>query len=532
MVDSILNVRGEIYVKTLRNRLKSTSLESLSQRIDKIRGDTVYFYLNRDDRDMLQAELYNFSVLTPPSQKHKITMASGIDEVLEGTAYPTYTQYLEIMEFFKDSFPGYCTIDTIGTSINGHLMLTARLGSSGKGLFELPRVALSSSLHGDEVTGYSLLLLLLKEILYHRDQLPFSEILENLHLFVTPMLNPDGTYFQSDESFNGATRFNVNGVDLNRNFPDPYQGDYPNGYSRQKETQAIMDYMQIIRPNLSANYHGGSEVVNYPFDCWSSLHADDDWFYFISREYADTARYYYPGYMNSSEFDRGVTNGYDWYQVWGGLQDYITYFLRGRDLTLEISNIKIPAESAIITYWNANKNAMINFIQQAMYGIHGRVIDRKTKEPLEALIELENHDSLNAQVFSSSASGMFFRYLKEGSYDLKVSANGYQTKHITDFSVYDYSTQNLLVELSGDDVKMYPNPFNREFYVFHYAENPGTAEVSIWNMKGALQYFTQFSLTPGENELHINPGIIFGGIYILEIKTEGKVERMKVVYEE
>jgi hypothetical protein len=36
---------------------------------------------------------------------------------------------------------------------------------------------------------------------------------------------------------------------------------------------------------------------------------------------------------------RGVTNGYDWYRITGGRQDYVTWFLRGREVTIEVSTI-------------------------------------------------------------------------------------------------------------------------------------------------------------------------------------------------
>ena len=57
--------------------------------------------------------------------------------------------------------------------------------------------------------------------------------------------------------------------------------------------------------------------MNYPWDRWSVQHADNGWFYMISRAWADTVHIYSgQGYMNY--LDNGVTNGYDWYVVYGG----------------------------------------------------------------------------------------------------------------------------------------------------------------------------------------------------------------------
>ena len=45
-------------------------------------------------------------------------------------------------------------------------------------------------------------------------------------------------------SVDGATRFNANQVDLNRNFPDPVKGDHPDSYIWQTETVAMMEFMK------------------------------------------------------------------------------------------------------------------------------------------------------------------------------------------------------------------------------------------------------------------------------------------------
>ncbi len=53
---------------------------------------------------------------------------------------------------------------------------------------------------------------------------------------------------------------------------------------------------------LSANFHGGVEVVNYPWDTWERRHPDDDWFIDLSRDYADLAQADSPaGYMTTLE---------------------------------------------------------------------------------------------------------------------------------------------------------------------------------------------------------------------------------------
>jgi hypothetical protein len=528
-LDSILDERGEVYVSVPHSRLKSTSLQAISHRIDQLRNDSLFMYLGKSDREFILSELDKIEILTTPSERFEVNMASGIDEVLSGTAYPTYSQYLEIMQMFRDSFPEICSIDTVGKSTNGRLLLAARLGTSQKSLFELPRVILSSTIHGDEVVGYSMMLLLLNELLENNQTAEVRDMLDNLNLFIIPVTNPDGTYFISNETVSGAKRFNANGVDLNRNFPNPLKGDHPDGNSWQQESFSMMDFLKKIRPNLSANYHGGAEVVNYPFDTYIDLHADDDWFKFISREYADSAIYYFPGYMGSPQFDNGITNGFQWYVAYGTMQDYVTWFLRGRELTLEISNIKMPPASSILTYWNANRNSMYNLIRQAKFGLQGKVTDVEDNSPLEAEIIILNHDSLHSEVFSHKETGMFFRYLKEGFYDLEIHSDGYWTKRIDSYQVEDYTTKYLSIELMNDEIIAYPNPFENDLKIFLNSDIEDKLLVKIWGLNGSVVYENYFSLTQGENQIKIIPRLQSNGLYILEISSKHFTKKFKIV---
>lgn len=58
-------------------------------------------------------------------------------------------------------------------------------------------------------------------------------------------------------------RYNSQGFDLNRNFPDYFK---TNNKDKQPETEAMKLWIARIQFVISANLHGGALVASYPFD--------------------------------------------------------------------------------------------------------------------------------------------------------------------------------------------------------------------------------------------------------------------------
>ena len=183
--------------------------------------------------------------------------------------------------------------------------------------------------------GYELLdrkrNILVREMLRLIDELLTAEgfpevdnIRNNVDLFICPNANPDGTYRKGNHTINGATRSNALGIDLNRNYPDCVEGNHPDDKNYALETELFMKFADEYQFTISANYHGGAEVVNYPWDNSTTRHVDDDWWQMISRQYADLAQAENPDYMIDRE--NGVTNGADWYMINGSRQDYMNYY--------------------------------------------------------------------------------------------------------------------------------------------------------------------------------------------------------------
>jgi hypothetical protein len=429
--------------------------------IESVREGKVTISLSRRTVEWFISGKYSY-YLVPRADTKGVLSASSVSEALAWQSYPTFTQYDSIMRSFAATYPSICRLDTIGTSVNGRLILALKISENVHTDGAKPQVFYTSTIHGDETGGFILMLRLADYLLtnYSTDT-RVTNLVNNLEIWINPDYNVDGTYNNGD-TINGPTRYNAHGEDLNRNFPDPLQSYYP-----EKETIEMVSFLKKHRFVLSANFHAGAEVVNYPWDRWQRLHADDTWFNYISRAYADTVHNHASaGYL--TYLDNGVTNGYDWYSVYGGRQDYMTYSLQGREVTIELDYTKTTPSSQLENLWQYNWRSLVGYLENAAYGVHGLVKDATSLKPLSAEIYIHSHDKDSSQVYSDSLKGSFTRLLMPGTWNISFHAYGYRDTTLTGLVVEDKTPLNLVVYLEPLSAKsdssykylpfIWPNP--------------------------------------------------------------------------
>ncbi len=401
--------------------------------IDKFDGKFVTAYANKEQFRKFEKNGYKVEVLPHPGD---VPVAMGNPKALGlWDTYPTYETYVQMLNDLALDYPNLCRIVDAGTTTQGRKILFAVISDNVNTTEAEPRFMHSSSMHGDETAAFVNMIRLADYLLsnYGIDPL-VTTLVNNLEIWINPLANPDGTYRSGNSTVTGARRGNANNIDINRNFPDPVQGQHPDGYAWQPETQIMMNLATSRNFNLSANYHGGAEVVNYPWDSRIARHPDDNWWQVISRRFADTVHFYCNNNGYLTDLNNGITNGWDWYSVYGGRQDYFTYFRYGRELTIELSSTKLIAGSYIPTIWAYNKNAWLNLMKELLTGIGGAVRN-PDGAPVKAKIFINGHDNTNSEVFSDSLSGAYARLIFPGSYNLTVSAPGYQTLTIDNVAV-------------------------------------------------------------------------------------------------
>lgn len=489
----------------------------------------------------LTAELFirdsiQYTIHFPEPTKGFYTAKSAA-EAMNWKSYPTLKQYDTILFNIARDWSSVCLIDTIGFSVLGRPVIALKITDNPTENENEPAVLLSAGIHGDELAGFVLLMRLAEYLASESNNGGLPETLvSGLELWITPLTNPDGMYNKGDV-INYPIRTNINGYDLNRNFPDPEMVSPP---PLQPETIDMIHFLMTKRFVLSASLHSGKEVVDYPWDKWTRVHADNNWFYEICRRYADTVHLYAEkGYM--TEGDNGVTRGSISYIMRGGRQDFITYSYAGRELTIEIDDTKLTAGPKLDFLWNWNKRSLLRFLEQALYGLQGIVTDSKTGLPLAAKIFVNNHDRDSSHVYADTLNGSYYRYLANGIWPVTFSCNGY-------YSFTAENTRVLYDRLTTLDIQLVPlgtsinEPKDQEFHIY---PNPasggeiiamlpvtfsGDIIVTISSITGAIIDAYRTAAIP-DLPLIIPCTNLSSGIYILSVKKipQGPVISCRII---
>ena len=190
--DLMLN-RGEYYFTLSVN--DPTEIQAISDlcSVDDTDGHIVVCYANKKQYDRLLQAGYEPNLLTPPSLLEEAKMwVEGDRASYAWDSYPTYSQYEAMMQGFPSSAVSgrNCAYLELGTLSSGRKIMGVRINNgdaAGK-----PKFLYSSTIHGDETTGWILLLRLIDELCTSTDN-RIVNLVNNFDILIFPNANPDGT---------------------------------------------------------------------------------------------------------------------------------------------------------------------------------------------------------------------------------------------------------------------------------------------------------------------------------------------------
>ena len=183
-------------------------------------------------------------------------------------AWPTFAEITAHLQGVAAANPGICRLTSLGQSVQGRELWMLKITDNPDVEEDEPELRYISTMHGDEVVGMQLCLELIDELVagYGTDP-QIDALVDGAELWIMPLMNPDG--------YTAGSRYNAQGFDLNREFPDRVNDPVNSTVGRPVEVQHVMNWGFEHSPVLSANFHGGTVVVNYPwdsdFDPWPAM---------------------------------------------------------------------------------------------------------------------------------------------------------------------------------------------------------------------------------------------------------------------
>jgi len=326
-------------------------------------------------------------------------------------SYHTYQELQNFLDKMKRRHPSIVNKFSIGRSIENRELVGAYITGPGGDTTGRPQFKYVGNMHGDETVGREMLIKLIAYLCdqYSRGNARIKKLVDSTRIYILPSMNPDG--------FHHARRTNYRGIDLNRNFPDQFFGQLNN---KQPETRAIMNWSTNNDFVLSANLHGGDLCANYPYDGNRNRMSgrvnptpDNNLFEHLARVYADS----HPKMKRSRSFANGITNGAQWYVLYGGMQDWNYLNTNDMEITLELSHIKYPRDGTLEQFWRDNKESLISYMEQVHTGIKGL-----TKRPGETVKVRRVSGSYGYQwithTIKSNSEGWYWRLLTSGQWEV------------------------------------------------------------------------------------------------------------------
>jgi hypothetical protein len=446
----------------VEGRSNVQEIQKLDVDIDAVGTGWVRAYVDQSEFDLLRTMGYPIERI--PNQALRMWRSLKQSELLG--AKEAYHDYAAVTAFLEDvtaDHPDITELVSIGKTVQGRDLWFLKVTDNPDIEEDEPEFKYISTIHGDEPVGTENCLKfidLLTDNYASPDADPaLKRLVDEAEIWIMPMMNPDGN--------SAGSRYNAHGLDLNRNFPDWVDDPYNTGEGREPETQAVMAFSDSMSFDMSANFHSGALVVNYPWDSRAERAYDDSLFITVSEAYS----IHNEPMWNSSSFYHGITNGYDWYEVHGGMQDWNYDWMHNKEVTIELSNVKWPGVEALPQLWDDNDEAMTAYLEWCLRGVRGVVTDSSDGTPLPAGVHVEGNawDDL-----TDPDVGDYHRILPVGTYTLTFTCPGYLTKQVPGVVVSGDTAVVLDVELAPAPLAavtgvvttedMLPLPASVEFY--------------------------------------------------------------------
>ncbi|KAL7981468.1 hypothetical protein Chor_002364 [Crotalus horridus] len=277
-----------------------------------------------------------------------------------------------------------------------------------------PEFRYTAGIHGNEVLGRELLLMLMQFMCKEfKDGNPrIRNLVTETRIHLVPSLNPDGYEIASQMNFPDLNSI-LWAAEERKWVPHRVPNHHmpiPDHYLAEDaavavEVRAILAWMEKIPFVLGANFQGGEKLITYPFNMARPLNENEvapppsleDYeeenpevketpdhaiFRWLAISYASahlTMTETFRGGCHDQDMTNGmgIVNGAKWKPQAGTLNDFSYLHSNCLELSIYPGCDKFPHESELPQEWENNKESMLTFMEQVHRGIKGTVTDQQ-----------------------------------------------------------------------------------------------------------------------------------------------------------
>jgi len=405
---------GERQVKIhIENHDQVLTLKQLNINYEPCAADTVRAYLVQKELDRLMGLGFQIETEIEDLNKYNLDLWQSKD------AYHSYQEIIDLADSLETNFPSVCKRFYYGMDASNQYVLSALKISDNVITDEPePEVFFDGGIHGDEIGGSENIIRFARDLcLAYNEDPDITYLVNNREIWLYLMVNPYG------RDASPITRYNANGVDLNRDCGYMWDGDGSTyGAFQEVESKALRTCNLENQFVIYTSYHSGTEFVSYPWSYRPNASNDNAHINQLAGVYVSES-----GYSNLP-YGQGYSG---MYPINGSTKDAYYGITGSVSWSIEISYDKQPPASQIMTYYNYNKPAMIALIEYSGYGLSGTVTDANTGDPVAAVVFVNNY----YPCYTDPVAGDYHKYVLPGTYTITFIANGYEAQTVTNVTV-------------------------------------------------------------------------------------------------
>ena len=92
--------------------------------------------------------------------------------------------------------------------------------------------------------------------------------------------------------------------------------------------------------------------------------------------------------VSCQKFEGGITNGAEWYEIQGGMQDFNYLYTNCMEITVELSCVKKPVAALLAAEWEASREALLAWLEAVAGAVRGLVLTQQGEPVPAARVEV------------------------------------------------------------------------------------------------------------------------------------------------